>query len=297
MRTFSFRFPRFCSSWKFFILLPSNPQTLRRVSVTNYVTVVFEAGSAVHSLKSREKVENHARKHPAPLGRANYIMHNYFYWMNIYLHLPPKLYDNNWFYSDRTTIICKKERTRTLYQYPSSLVCLHQYIDTRNDCWLESFRVCMGCVYAFPVNTPQSVAKSLYSSVIDSIFFLKESRSLKGDLCVRAFWRAACPRPRSTNDEAVCAGRRRLPHEAPLTSTPGVDGFRGQPERCCQGLWVHGSRTALGKGEGCRMSNHRYTVRLDASYVEEKQAWEKLKSLQRKTHLSFFAFWLKHLWE
>ena len=122
MWTFSFRFTRFCSSWKFFILLPSNPQTLRRVSVTNYVTVVFEAGSAVHSLKSREKVENHARKHPAPLGRANYIMHNYFYWMNIYLHLPPKLYDNNWFYSDRTTIICKKERTRTLYQYPSSLV-------------------------------------------------------------------------------------------------------------------------------------------------------------------------------
>ena len=43
------------------------------------------------------------------------------------------------------------------------------------------------------------------------------------------------------------------------------------------------------------MSNHRYTVRLDASYVEEKQAWEKLKSLQQKTHLSFFAFWLKHL--
>ena len=50
-RFLSFRFPRFCSSWKFFILLPSNPQTLRRVSVTNYVTVVFEASSAVHSLQ------------------------------------------------------------------------------------------------------------------------------------------------------------------------------------------------------------------------------------------------------
>lgn len=35
----------------FFVFDFSNPQTLRRVSVTNYVTVVFEAGSAVHSLQ------------------------------------------------------------------------------------------------------------------------------------------------------------------------------------------------------------------------------------------------------
>ena len=81
----------------------------------------------------------------------------------------------------------QKEKPRRLYQILRGYVCLHQYIDTSYDCWLESFRGCMGCVYASPVNTPQSVAKSLYSSVIDSIFFLKESRSLKGDLCVRAF--------------------------------------------------------------------------------------------------------------
>lgn len=80
-----------------------------------------------------------------------------------------------------------KEKYQPLYQKLVLNMCLHQYIDTSYDCWLESFRVCMGCVYASPVNTPQSVAKSLYSSVIDSIFFLKESRSLKGDLCVRAF--------------------------------------------------------------------------------------------------------------
>ena len=35
------------------------------------------------------------------------------------------------------------------------------------------------------------------------------------------------------------------------------------------------------------MSNHSFTVRLDTSYDEEKQAWEKLKRLQRKTHLSY----------
>ena len=35
------------------------------------------------------------------------------------------------------------------------------------------------------------------------------------------------------------------------------------------------------------MSNHRFTVRLDTGYDEEKQAWEKLKRLQRKTHLSY----------
>ena len=35
------------------------------------------------------------------------------------------------------------------------------------------------------------------------------------------------------------------------------------------------------------MSNHCFTVRLDTSYDEEKQAWEKLKRLQRKTHLSY----------
>ena len=35
------------------------------------------------------------------------------------------------------------------------------------------------------------------------------------------------------------------------------------------------------------MSNHCFTVRLDTSYDEENQAWEKLKRLQRKTHLSY----------
>lgn len=35
------------------------------------------------------------------------------------------------------------------------------------------------------------------------------------------------------------------------------------------------------------MSNHRFTVRLDTGYDEEKEAWEKLKRLQRKTHLSY----------
>ena len=35
------------------------------------------------------------------------------------------------------------------------------------------------------------------------------------------------------------------------------------------------------------MSNHTFTVRLDTGYDEEKQAWEKLKRLQRKTHLSY----------
>ena len=35
------------------------------------------------------------------------------------------------------------------------------------------------------------------------------------------------------------------------------------------------------------MSNHCFTVRLDTGDDEEKQAWEKLKRLQRKTHLSY----------
>ena len=35
------------------------------------------------------------------------------------------------------------------------------------------------------------------------------------------------------------------------------------------------------------MSNHCFTVRLDTGYDEEKQAWERLKKLQRKTHLSY----------
>ena len=35
------------------------------------------------------------------------------------------------------------------------------------------------------------------------------------------------------------------------------------------------------------MSNHCFTVRLDTGYDEEKQAWDKLKRLQRKTHLSY----------
>ena len=35
------------------------------------------------------------------------------------------------------------------------------------------------------------------------------------------------------------------------------------------------------------MSNHCFTVRLDTGYDEEKQAWDKLKRLQRKKHLSY----------
>ena len=35
------------------------------------------------------------------------------------------------------------------------------------------------------------------------------------------------------------------------------------------------------------MSDHSFTVRLDTSYEVEKQAWDKLKRLQRKTHLSY----------
>lgn len=35
------------------------------------------------------------------------------------------------------------------------------------------------------------------------------------------------------------------------------------------------------------MSNHCFTVRLDAGFDDEKQAWDKLKRLQRKTHLSY----------
>jgi len=65
---------------KAFNIAFSNPQTLRRVSITNYVTVVFEANSAVHSLqKIGEKAKKNARKHPVPLGRANDMTHKYFY--------------------------------------------------------------------------------------------------------------------------------------------------------------------------------------------------------------------------
>lgn len=35
------------------------------------------------------------------------------------------------------------------------------------------------------------------------------------------------------------------------------------------------------------MSDHSFTVRLDTGYENEKQAWDKLKRLQRKTHLSY----------
>ena len=35
------------------------------------------------------------------------------------------------------------------------------------------------------------------------------------------------------------------------------------------------------------MSDHSFTVRLDMGYEDEKQAWNKLKRLQRKTHLSY----------
>ena len=35
------------------------------------------------------------------------------------------------------------------------------------------------------------------------------------------------------------------------------------------------------------MSNHTFTVRLDTGYDDEKQAWDKLKRLQRRTHLSY----------
>ena len=35
------------------------------------------------------------------------------------------------------------------------------------------------------------------------------------------------------------------------------------------------------------MSDHSFTVSLDMGYEDEKQAWDKLKRLQRKTHLSY----------
>ena len=35
------------------------------------------------------------------------------------------------------------------------------------------------------------------------------------------------------------------------------------------------------------MSNHCFTVRLDTGYDDEKQAWDKLKRRQRRTHLSY----------
>ena len=50
---------------KAFNIAFSNPQTLRRVSITNYVTVIFEASSAVHSLqKIGEKREKSRSKTP-----------------------------------------------------------------------------------------------------------------------------------------------------------------------------------------------------------------------------------------
>ena len=36
-----------------------------------------------------------------------------------------------------------------------------------------------------------------------------------------------------------------------------------------------------------RNEDHSFTVRLDTGYEDEKQAWDKLKRLQRKTHLSY----------
>lgn len=35
------------------------------------------------------------------------------------------------------------------------------------------------------------------------------------------------------------------------------------------------------------MSDHSFTVRLDTGYENEKQAWDKLKKIPRKTHLSY----------
>ena len=35
------------------------------------------------------------------------------------------------------------------------------------------------------------------------------------------------------------------------------------------------------------MSDHSFTVRLDTGYENEKQAWDKLKKIQRTTHLSY----------
>ncbi len=35
------------------------------------------------------------------------------------------------------------------------------------------------------------------------------------------------------------------------------------------------------------MSEHSFTVRLNTDYAEEKQAWDKLKRIQQRTHLSY----------
>ncbi len=35
------------------------------------------------------------------------------------------------------------------------------------------------------------------------------------------------------------------------------------------------------------MSEHSFTVRLNTDYAEEKQAWDKLKCIQQRTHLSY----------
>ena len=35
------------------------------------------------------------------------------------------------------------------------------------------------------------------------------------------------------------------------------------------------------------MSEHRFTMRLDERFADERAAWQKLNDLQRRTHLSF----------
>lgn len=35
------------------------------------------------------------------------------------------------------------------------------------------------------------------------------------------------------------------------------------------------------------MSEHSFTVRLNTDYAQEKQAWDKLKKIQQRTHLSY----------
>lgn len=35
------------------------------------------------------------------------------------------------------------------------------------------------------------------------------------------------------------------------------------------------------------MSEHRFTMRLDERFADERSAWEKLNAIQRRTHLSF----------
>ncbi len=36
------------------------------------------------------------------------------------------------------------------------------------------------------------------------------------------------------------------------------------------------------------MSEHSFTVRLNTNYAQEKQAWDKLKKIQQRTHLSYY---------